>query len=74
MVFEAAQDHAIDLPCSWFVGDKEIDVDCGKRAGTRTILVRSGYGGEVTETAADLVAKNMTEAAEMILGHPGTFS
>ena len=46
MLLEAAAEYAIDLPHSWTVGDKAIDVECGRRAGTRTILVATGYGAD----------------------------
>ena len=44
MVLEAAAAYRIDLAGSYFVGDKSIDVECGKRAGTRTVLVLTGGG------------------------------
>src|ERR1041385_3566017 len=44
MVLEAARDHHLDLARSFFIGDKAIDVECGRNAGVRTILVRTGYG------------------------------
>lgn len=67
MVLEAAQEHGIDLARSWFVGDKEADVACGKAAGTRTILVQTGYGTQETQTAPDFLAKDVVAAAEIIL-------
>ena len=41
MLLEAAAEHAIDLSESWMVGDKCADVECGRRAGTGTILLLS---------------------------------
>ena len=29
------------------IGDKECDIDVGKRVGARTILVRMGYGAQL---------------------------
>ncbi|HWQ26611.1 MAG TPA: HAD family hydrolase [Chlorobaculum sp.] len=37
---------AVDLAGSYFIGDKVIDVECGLRAGLRTILVRTGHNEE----------------------------
>src|SRR5712691_3723777 len=37
MVFEAQREHDIDLARSFFVGDKAIDIECGRNAGVRTI-------------------------------------
>lgn len=35
----ASQDHNIDLTKSWIVGDRMTDVEAGKRAGARSILL-----------------------------------
>jgi D-glycero-D-manno-heptose 1,7-bisphosphate phosphatase len=66
MVLEAADEFDIDLVSSWFVGDKSADIECGRRAGTRTILVLTGYGAG-QQADADLVAKDAVEAAERIV-------
>lgn len=42
MLLEAARRHAIDLAQSWMVGDSESDVEAGRRAGCRTVLVGPG--------------------------------
>lgn len=62
MVFEAARDHCLDLARSFFIGDKAIDAECGRNAGTRTILLQA-------DGAADFVASSLTEAADIILRH-----
>jgi D-glycero-D-manno-heptose 1,7-bisphosphate phosphatase len=67
MVFAAAAEHHIDLAASFFVGDKCADLECGRRAGTRTVLVLTGYGSE-QRCAADLICNDAVEAVEMILG------
>lgn len=46
MVFKAAEDFNIDLSRSYFVGDSVSDIECGKNAGVKTILVKTGYGAE----------------------------
>jgi D-glycero-D-manno-heptose 1,7-bisphosphate phosphatase len=66
MVLRAAREHPIDLPASFFVGDREADVECGRRAGIRSILVRTGYGAEQTCTA-DFVCADALAATEWIL-------
>ncbi|HXK03272.1 MAG TPA: HAD family hydrolase [Verrucomicrobiae bacterium] len=70
MVLRAAAEHGIDLAASFFVGDREADVECGRRAGTRTILVRTGYGSGETCTA-DWVCADAVEAIEVILALVG---
>lgn len=67
MVEEAVRDHDLDVTRSWFIGDKPIDVACGKTAGCRTILVRTGYGAKAGETGADHVVDNITAALNIIL-------
>lgn len=67
MVFEAAADHDIDLSKSWFVGDKPADIGCGKNAGTRTILVETGYGKRHRDSGPDFFAKDVVEAVGIIL-------
>ena len=67
MLEEAARNHGIDLTRSWMIGDKEIDVECGRRAGCRTILVRTGYGAELEKTGADFVHEDIVSASNMIL-------
>jgi D-glycero-D-manno-heptose 1,7-bisphosphate phosphatase len=67
MVLEAAVDYGLDLARSFFVGDKSSDIECGRRAGTRTILVLTGYGAQ-QNCAPDFTARDLAEAADIILG------
>jgi len=68
MVLEAARDLGIDLAQSWFVGDKAADIECGTRAGTRTILVQTGYGDqELRKVSPNFIAKDIVAAVEVIL-------
>jgi histidinol-phosphate phosphatase family protein len=66
MLLEAARDFGIDLSRSFLIGDKCSDVECGKRAGTRTIQVMTGYGREQT-CAPDFLANDLAEAAALVL-------
>jgi D-glycero-D-manno-heptose 1,7-bisphosphate phosphatase len=49
------------------VGDKKSDIACGKNAGVRTILVRTGYGAQQDNSGADWIASDLTEAVKIIL-------
>ena len=69
MILEAARDHQIDLRRSFMIGDKPIDVECGRRAGVRTILVQSGLEKHDRPGAANWMAADVAEAAEIILRH-----
>ncbi len=46
MLQEAAVTYDIDLGNSVMIGDKTADIEAGKAAGCRTILVRTGYGAD----------------------------
>jgi D-glycero-D-manno-heptose 1,7-bisphosphate phosphatase len=70
-MIEAAQaDFDIDLPRSWIVGDKKIDVETGQLAGMRTALVLTGYGSyhkDSLQLQPDIVADDLGVAAKRIL-------
>jgi D-glycero-D-manno-heptose 1,7-bisphosphate phosphatase len=67
MVLEAARDLGLDLERSWFIGDKAVDVQCGRAAGAKPILVQTGYGKLADATGAEFVAKDFASAAAYIL-------
>lgn len=67
MILQAARDHNVDLSGSFLVGDKTSDVESGRNAGVKTVLVRTGYGEATDAGRADLVANDLPEAAEIIL-------
>ena len=66
MILEAAADHDIDLARSYMVGDKVADIECGRRAGLRTILVLTGYGAE-EQCCPDFRVPDVVLAIEVIL-------
>jgi D-glycero-D-manno-heptose 1,7-bisphosphate phosphatase len=66
MVWEAAAAHNIDLAHSFFIGDKSSDIECGQRAGVRTILVRTGYGA-LQRCSPDFIARDFAQAAAIVL-------
>lgn len=63
MLLAAAANLDIDLSRSWMVGDKLIDVQAGRKAGTRAILVRTGYGNGEEGRAGDTVVVDDVLAA-----------
>jgi D-glycero-D-manno-heptose 1,7-bisphosphate phosphatase len=67
MILQAEREHQIDLARSFFIGDKEIDVQCGRNAGVRTIRVQTGFDRDVAASAADWTAKDLPAAAQLIL-------
>ncbi len=46
MLLEASEAYGIDLKESFMIGDRMSDIEAGKRAGCRTILIGEGEGGE----------------------------
>src|SRR4029077_5007002 len=67
MILQAKREHGIDLSRSFFIGDKEIDVECGRNAGVRTIRVQTGFQHDTAGSTADWIAENLPAAAEIIL-------
>lgn len=67
LLLSAAREHGIDLSRSFMVGDRWRDVEAGKAAGCRTVLVEMGYR-EAQKTPPDHVAAGLRDAVTWILG------
>jgi D-glycero-D-manno-heptose 1,7-bisphosphate phosphatase len=71
MLRHAAREHGLDLRRAWMVGDILDDIEAGRAARCRTVLIDNG-----NETEWDLaprrrphrIVSDLTEAAEHILG------
>lgn len=73
MLLRAALEHDIDLAQSWMVGDILDDVEAGRRAGCRTVLLDVGSETEWRRGASrkpHARVPTLTEAAEYILSNP----
>lgn len=70
LLHRAAADLGIDLAASWMIGDKLTDIEAGRAAGCRTILVETGYGAAEASGAPPgiLVCADLLAAAAYILG------
>jgi D-glycero-D-manno-heptose 1,7-bisphosphate phosphatase len=69
LILSAAREHGIALEYSWLVGDILDDVEAGRRAGCRTVLINNGNETQWRRTPLrwpDLVAADMAEAARLI--------
>ncbi len=70
-LFDARDEFAIDLPQSYMVGDKLIDLECGWNAGVKeSLLVRTGYGAEVERSgkvSGAVVVDDLSAAGEWIV-------
>src|SRR4051812_37254796 len=76
MILQAERQLALDLPRSWVIGDAPRDVDAGKAAGCRTILVKNGSlpaseaAREPGTSHSDYEVESLAEAMEVIARHP----
>lgn len=66
MLTDAATALGLDLPRSWMIGDRWRDIDCGHRAGLRTVFIDLGYREEL-KAPPTFTAKSIGEAASIIL-------
>lgn len=69
MIQKAAERYHIDLENSWMVGDTTMDIQTGKNAGLKTVLLLTGEAGKDNkyDVTPDLVCNNLLEAVEEIL-------
>lgn len=61
----AAREHDIDLARSWMIGDSARDIEAGRAAGCRTVLLSPN--GQNVPDAADMVAPDLPSAVDRIL-------
>lgn len=75
MLVHAAEQLGIDLAASILVGDAETDIEAGRRAGCRTVLVMTGRGREAVNALAtarrggivpDAVAADLSAAVPFV--------
>jgi D-glycero-D-manno-heptose 1,7-bisphosphate phosphatase len=72
LLLQAREDFGLTLSDSWMIGDQPTDTQCGRAAGVRTIRIApppSGIGPALrtADLCADYFARNLAEAAEIIL-------
>jgi histidinol-phosphate phosphatase family protein len=72
LILSAADELGVDLRRSWMIGDADRDVDAGRRAGCRTILIENPQSEHRRDGAgrADYCARNLAEAAVIVTGKP----
>ena len=73
MIQQACREMDLDPARSVMVGDRWLDVECGRAAGTRAVLIRSGHGTSEAGmpppegVGADAILNNLMEAVGWIL-------
>lgn len=71
LLLRAAREHAVDLGKSWMVGDILDDVEAGRRAGCRTVLLDIGNETEWQlgeRRTPDETVRSLPQAASRICG------
>lgn len=70
MIDKLAEKYNIDRSRSWLIGDTTRDIECGRRAGIRTVLVKTGEAGTDGryEAEPDFIAEDILSAVKLILG------
>ncbi len=68
MFFRAARENGIHLGESFMIGDMEEDMQAGKAAGVRTILVKTGCGKSFSSSTIvpDYIVENLNAIAEVM--------
>jgi D-glycero-D-manno-heptose 1,7-bisphosphate phosphatase len=70
LLHRAAGEHGIDLACSWMIGDILNDVEAGRRAGCKTVLIDNGNETEWLRSPLripNIIAKDLYTAAKSIV-------
>jgi D-glycero-D-manno-heptose 1,7-bisphosphate phosphatase len=69
MLLAAKRRFKLDLKSSYLIGDKTSDVECARRAGCASILVRTGKGGRDHEYKAKptVIRRDILSAARWIV-------
>jgi len=69
LIDQAVEQYHIDLAASWFVGDSTMDIQTGKNAGTKTVLLKTGVAGSDRkyDVEPDYTAEDLLDAVEYIL-------
>jgi D-glycero-D-manno-heptose 1,7-bisphosphate phosphatase len=66
MILRARESLGVDLARSFIVGDRWRDIEAGRRAGCRTILIGDGYG-ETFPCAPTIKLASLRGAASWII-------
>ncbi len=69
MIERAAKELNLDLNRAWIIGDSTVDVETARRAGVKSVLLRTGHGGRDAKYPCrpDFEFFSLEEAADFIL-------
>jgi len=74
MLKKAEKEFSIELKQSFMIGDKLTDIQAGRNAGCKTIMVKTGMGAEelrTSEVDCDYIADDLYDAVEHVLSLSG---
>lgn len=68
MLLEGIKKYDVDIENSFMIGDKKGDLEAGKKAGLKSILVLTGYGKKIEEEVKGnyLIAKDLLEVVTIL--------
>lgn len=69
LIKKMEEKYNIDLVDSWMIGDSTVDIQTGKNAGMRTILIQTGIAGrdKKYKIQPNVIKENLYEAIKYIL-------
>ena len=69
LIEKAVEDFHIDLSQSYFIGDSTMDIQAGKNAGVKSIVLKTGEAGKdgKYQVTPDFVCENLLSAINLIL-------
>lgn len=70
MLKQAEKDLNLDLEESFMIGDKWSDIEAGRRAGCRSIMVRTGHGKDELKKCVEynhIVVEDLYDAVKLII-------
>ncbi len=66
---QASEAHGLDLGASWFIGDQDFDILCGRAVGCRTVVIENPHSAKKRLGAkADFQAGSLLDAARIVVG------
>jgi len=69
-LLKAAEDYSLNLRSSWMIGDRDSDIECGRAAGVRTILVNEPNSADKRGISKPhFTVNDLSDAVNIILLH-----
>lgn len=67
-LFKAQKKYKLNLKESWMIGDRDSDIECGRRAGCKTILIKNLHSADYQHAKnSDYTANNLRDAVKRII-------